>query len=175
MKKIKNKLLLTSFLILVITFCSSAAIAKTQDNGKVNGAEHRSAVSTFVQKLSDVADKEQNGIGEQVRTVAKEQNENKDRVADAIDKVQNRNKVKTFLIGTDYKNIGQLRSEMVKTGNQIDRLKRLIDKTINTESKTVLRAQLQALTQEQQKINDFLKANESKFSIFGWFVKLFNK
>jgi len=175
MKKIKNKLLLTSFLILAITFCSSVAIAKAQNNGKANGAEHRSAVATFVQNLLNVADKEQNGIGEQVRTVAKEQNENKDGVADAIDKVQNRNKIKTFLIGTDYKNIGQLRSEMVKTGNQIDRLKRLIDKTINTESKTVLQAQLQALTQEQQKIEDFIKANESKFSIFGWFVKLFNK
>ncbi len=35
--------------------------------------------------------------------------------------------------------------------------------------------QLQSLTQAQTKLEDFLKANENKFSLFGWFVKLFNK
>ena len=175
MKKINNSQLFIVSLVLAIAFYSPVALAKAQDNGKANGVEHRSVVATFVQGLLDVADKEQGGIGDQVKVIANEQNDSKDNVADAIDKVQNRSKVKTFLIGTDYKNIGQLRSEMVKTGNQIDQLKRLLDKTTNAESKTALQAQIQALEQEQQKINDFLKANESKFSLFGWFIKLFNK
>jgi len=63
----------------------------------------------------------------------------------------------------------------VKTGNQIDWLKKLLDKTTSEESKTALQGQIQTLEQGQQKIDDFLKANESKFSLFGWFVKLFNK
>jgi len=54
-------------------------------------------------------------------------------------------------------------------------LKKLLDKTTSEESKTALQGQIQALEQEQQNIDDFLKTNESKFSLFGWFVKLFNK
>ena len=160
---------------MALTFCFSIVFAKAQNEKQVNGAEHRSTVATFVRSLLNIADKEQGGIGEQVRVVAQEQNETKDKVADGIDKIQNRSKIKTFLIGTDYKNVGQLRSEMVKTGNQIDWLKKLLDKTTSEESKTALQGQIQTLEQGQQKIDDFLKANESKFSLFGWFVKLFNK
>jgi hypothetical protein len=143
------------------------------NNGKLNGALHRSAVATFVQNLLNVANKEQGGIGDQVRAVAQAQNDVVGAEATAIDKIQNRSGVKTFFIGTDYKNIGMLRSEMVKTRNQIDQLNALLDKTTSAETKATLTAQIQALTLEQQKINNFVNINESKFSLLGWFVKLF--
>lgn len=143
------------------------------NNGKLNGASHRSAVATFVQNLLNVANREQGGIGDQVRAVAQAQNDVVGADATAIDKIQNRNAVKTFFIGTDYKNLGILRSNMVKTRNQIDQLNALLDKTTSADTKATLTAQIQALTLEQQKINDFVNANESKFSLFGWFVKLF--
>jgi len=175
MRKIKNNPLFITFLVLAITLCFSVAFAKVQNETQVNGIEHRRTVSIFVQSLLNVADREQGGIGERVRVVAQAQNETKDKVADGIDKIQNRSKVKTFLIGTDYESIGQLRSEIVTTRNQIDWLQRLLNRATNEESKTTLLGQIQKLEQEQQKIEDFLKANESKFSLFGWFVKLFNK
>jgi len=175
MPKIKSSQLIMTSSVLAIALCFSVAFAKAQNEKTVTGSEHRSTVATFVQSLLNVADREQGGIGKQVRAVAQQQNESKDKIADAIDKIQNRSRVKTFLIGTDYKTIGQLRSEMVKTRNQIDQLKRLLDSTTSEESKTALQEQIQKLEQEQQKIEDFLKANESKFSLFGWFVKLFNK
>ncbi len=106
--------------------------------------------------------------------IANEQNDAKDAVAAAIDSVQSRSGLKTFFIGTDYKNLGQLRSEMVKTDNQIERLNKLLEQTTSTVSKTTLQSQILVLTQEQKKINDFVATNESKFSLFGWFVKLFS-
>ena len=144
-------------------------------SSELNGENHRSDVATFVQKLLNVADRQQGGIGDQVRTIANEQNASKENVANEIDAIKNRRGLKTFFIGTDYKNIGQLRSEMVKTGNQINRLNKLLSQTTNVTDKATLQAQIQALTLQQQKINDFIKANEGKFSLFGWFVKLFNK
>lgn len=171
------KISLITFSVVAATLCSSAALAQgptdERGNGPVNGAEHRSVTATFVQNLLDAADKEQGGIGEQVRVVAQEQNGSKDKVADAIDKIQSRGKFKTFLIGTDYKNIGELRSEMVKTGNRIDWLNRLLDKTTDETSKTTLKEQIQALELEQQKIEGFIADRESKFSLLGWFVRLF--
>lgn len=147
---------------------------KTKENKKQDNAElHRSAVATFVQSLLTVADRE-GGIGQQVRTIAQEQNNLKDRAADIIYAVENRNKVKTFFIGTSYKNLGELRSQMVQTRNQIEQLKKLMVEA-NDQDKTELQNQIQLLEQEQTKINDFIVQNESKFSLFGWAVKFFRK
>ncbi|MBI2042089.1 MAG: hypothetical protein HYT20_03700 [Candidatus Nealsonbacteria bacterium] len=175
MQKIKNSSLLITSLALAGAIFFSVALAKAQDEKQLNGTEHRNAVSTFVNGLLNVAEKEKLGIGEEVKTVAQEQSDAKEKVAESIDKVQYRSKIKTLLIGTDYKNIGQLRSEMVKAGNRIDQLKKILEKAASEETKTALQGQVQMLEQEKQKIDDFLKANEAKFSIFGWFAKLFNK
>lgn len=149
---------------------------ENRGNGnQLKGDEHRSAVATFVQSLLDAANKDNSGIGEEVKAVAKAQNDTKEQESEAIDKINARSKVKTFFLGTDYKNTGMLRSQTVKTQNQIDQLNALLAKTTSADTKIALQAQISALTLEQQKINDFIKANESKFSLFGWFVKLFNK
>lgn len=145
-----------------------------QNQGQINAEQHRSAVSTFVQSLLQVADKEE-GIGEQVRAIAQQQNQSADKTVQAMEKVQTRNKIKTFLIGADYKNLGALRSEIAKTQNRLEQLNRLVDSAKNEEDKTELQKQIQTLEQEQQKIESFVKDNESKFSLFGWFVKLFAK
>jgi hypothetical protein len=144
------------------------------DNSQPSGEEHRSAVSTFVKSLLDVANRE-TAVGDQVRTIANAQNDSKDNVANAIDKVKNRAGWKTFLIGTDYKSTGQLRSAVTTTTNQIDQLTKLAGQTTNPVDKATLEAAINAAQQQLQKMNDFIKANEGKFSLFGWLVKLFNK
>jgi hypothetical protein len=141
------------------------------DDGQLNGEEHRSAVAEFVQNLLDTADRD-GGIGEEVRKVAQEQNDDKDDTAEKIDEINNRSGFKTFFIGTDYKNLGDLRSQVAKTGNQIDRLTRLLEKATGT-TKDDLQDEIDALKKEQKKLMDFIDDNDSKFSLFGWFVKLF--
>jgi len=144
------------------------------NKGQFNAELHRSTVATFVQSLLAVADRE-GGIGQQVKVIAEQQNETKNRASDLINAVENRNKVKTFFIGTSYKNLGELRSQMVNSRNQIDQLKRLVDKAENEGDKVELQSQIQVLEQEQTNINNFITQNESKFSLFGWAVKLFRK
>lgn len=161
------------------TITPTVTITETQEQGKnnkgeINSETHRSVVATFVQDLLSVADRN-TGIGESVRVIAQEQNDSEKDVTEEISAVENRSKVKTFFIGSDYKNLGALRSEMVKTNNRIDQLKRLINKTTNTEDKTTLQNQITTLEREQTKINDFITQNESKFSLFGWVAKFFTK
>lgn len=182
MQKKKNDILFAaSFfasLVVVVVLAFSIAFAKTNGLGSqitINGAEHRNTTEMFTQNLSQVADKEGGEIGEQVKGIVQEQDARKNKTADAIDKVQNRNGVKTFFIGTDYKNIGALRSEIASTTNQINNLKRMLDQTTNIDNKITIQTQINVLEEEQQKIIDFLKINEGKFSLFGWFVKFFNK
>jgi hypothetical protein len=140
--------------------------------GQVTAESHRSTVATFVKSLLAVADRE-GGIGKEVRVIAQQQNDTKEKTAEEIKTVENRSKIKTFFLGSDFKNLGDLRSQMVQTRNQIAQLTRLAEKAENPESKTELQSQILTLSQEQASIDNFITQNEDKFSLFGWAVKLF--
>jgi predicted nuclease with TOPRIM domain len=92
-----------------------------------------------------------------------------------INAIQTRNKVKTFLFGTDYKSANELRKEMTATENQIDELNQLKEQIQNENHKVILEDQVQLLEQEKIKLQSFVEDNEDKFSLFGWFVKIFVK
>lgn len=195
----KNKYLAFTILLIVFSFISGPCVLAQNDNIKknvqnqnqeqtqtknkgeenqvqnqTNAEQHRSSVANSVQNILQVADRE-GGIGEEIRLIAQEQNKSVDSTVNAIEKIENRNKIKTFLIGTDYKNLGTLRSEIVKTTNRLEKLNKLVENVENEEDKTELQNQIKTLEEEKEKIENFVKDNESKFSLFGWFVKLFNR
>ncbi|MFC1720772.1 hypothetical protein ACFLY0_01625 [Patescibacteria group bacterium] len=140
---------------------------------KKRGDEHRSAVAELVKELKDTAEKA-GVIGEEVRIVAQEQNDSKERIANSMEEIGKRGKLKTFLIGADYKNLGGLRSEIVTTENHINRLTRVLESVVVEELKTELGAEIEALNEVKANAEAFIEENEDKFSLFGWFVKLFN-
>ncbi len=166
-----------TFSLASFTIAKSAASAEKNiknENGQMNAVEHRNGVANFVQTLLKTASSTESGIGQQVRVIAREQNDSEATTTEKIEKIQSRNKIKTFLIGSDYKNIGALRSEIVQTRNRIDQLNKVIQNATNT-TKAEIQTQIQTLEQEQIKIEDFIKEQEGKFSLFGWLVKMFNK
>ncbi|MDD5032421.1 MAG: hypothetical protein PHR36_05305 [Patescibacteria group bacterium] len=181
MQKIKNNFFLAASLLLAIAIIFSSAsfaVAKSgtsteknikKQTGQVNAEEHRSAVANFVQTLLKVASSTEGGIGQEVRVIAQQQNNSGTTTAKAIGKIQSRNKIKTFLFGSDYKNLGALRSETVQTRNRIEKLNRVIQKATTTAE---IQAQIKTLEQEQTKIENFIKESEGKFSLFGWLVKM---
>ena len=140
--------------------------------GQINTEQHRNTVANFVQSLNGIADRE-TGIGQQIRTVAQHQNQFETTTVQAMEKIQTRSKIKTFFFGTDYKNLGTLRSEMVQTRNRLEQLNQLMENVQNEGDQTELQNQIQILGQEQTKIESFIKAHEGKFSLFGWLVKMF--
>lgn len=148
---------------------STAASAKPkEDNGQ--GAENRSEVAKFVQNLLQVADRNGN-MGAEVRKVANEQASSTKAVEDAKVKVEKKSKALTMLFGPDYKNLGAIRSELAKGSARLEQLKRELER-MPWESATLTPA-IKTLEDEQAKIEAFIKANEDKFSIFGWAFKLF--
>lgn len=149
---------------------SSTATSAKDDNNI--GEEHRSDVANFVKTLLKVADKNE-GIGEKIRVIAREQASSTDKVVEAINTIEKRSNFKTFLIGTDYKNIGKIRSEIVQTRNKIDELNRDLAKLATSTDKTSVENEIKSLETSQTKVEDFIKKNENRFSLFGWFVKLF--
>jgi len=145
---------------------------KQEQQGQVNAEQHRSTVANFVQTLLKTVSSTEDEIGQQVRVIAQQQNDSDATTTEAIEKIQSRNKIQTFLFGSDYKNLGALRSEIVQTRNRINQLNRVIQNATDT---TVIQTQIQTLEQEQTKIENFITAQESRFSLFGWLVKMLNK
>jgi len=136
------------------------------------GEEHRSAVAKAVASLLMVADRA-GGIGQEVRDVAQEEKDTHDKVADMMDTIEKRNGLMTFLFGTDYKNLGVLRSTLVTSENGIDRLMKAKEKA-NRSVQPDIDTQIEALKAENAKVQAFITENESKFSIFGWLVRFFS-
>jgi len=202
-KNMKNKILLVGFLMATFVFAinvyavgqnndkgtgnqvqnqnqiqnqgETTQVKNKEQEGKINADEHRSAVANFVQGLLKTANTTEGGIGQQVRIIAQQQNQSVSTTIQAMEKVQTRSKVKTFLFGSDYKNLGALRSEMVQTRNRLEQLNRLMENVQNEGDKTELQNQIQILEQEQVKIESFIKTQEGKFSLFGWMFRLFAK
>lgn len=144
----------------------------TQSKGEAMSAAHQSAVSAAVLKLTEVAGKDRN-IGAEIRLIAKEQATSSAKTADAMQTIEQRNGFKTFLIGTDYKNIGALRSEIVTTENHIERLIKARDKATSAAVKAEIDAQIKVLQDDKTKVDAFMKTNENKLNLLGWVVKLF--
>lgn len=142
------------------------------NNGQSSSEAHRSSVATFVKSLLGVADRE-GGIGAQVSAVAKSQNESGSTTVHAMQKVEGRGSIRTFLFGDDYKSIGVIRSEMATTTKNIAKLQALLEQTTNDADRMTITAQIEVLRTEQLKLEAFIKAHESSFSLFGWFTRWF--
>lgn len=167
-------------MLYVATFACALALVATgvsaqsnETENKSRGEQHRSNVANVVQELEKIGDRD-NQIGEEVKTVAQKEKTESEIVKEKMDKVENRGAFKTFLIGSDYKNLGALRSELVTTQNSLDRLTKALDRTSSTTVRTDLEAQISELQAIKIKAESFVKDNESKFSLFGWLVRLFN-
>ena len=152
---------------------ASSTISSSSDSqGDVSSETHRSVVSTFVKSLLAVADRE-GDIGAQVRVVAQSQNDSASTTASAMTKVDERGSLRTFFFGSDYRNLGVIRSEIATTTENIAQLKTLLDQATSTTDREELNAQIQVLEAEQVKVNAYVTAHENTFSLFGWFSKLF--
>jgi hypothetical protein len=152
---------------------SSATSTRGNVSGQLTAEAHRSEVATFVQSLLAIASRA-GGIGSEVRVVAQSQNEVASTSVDAMTKIENRSGLKTFLIGSDYKSLGELRSAIATTEMNIEKLKSLRDASTDATVKADLAVQIDALEDAQADLEAFVEAHEDSFSLFGWFVKIFN-
>ncbi len=154
---------------------SSTSTQKTKDNdAQFNAEEHRNTMASFMKNMLTVADRE-DGIGSRVREIAREQNASGSTTAHAMDNVEHRGSAKKFFLGSDYKNLGVIRSEIASTTNNISQLKNLLDRTTNIADRALLDEQIKTLEAEQVKMNAYLKMHEDSFSMFGWFMRIFTK
>lgn len=89
-----------------------------------------------------------------------------------LEEVSNRPAWKNFLLGPDYKNLGEIRSNLVQTRNEIRKIEQTMEKNEGEEFNNTLRARLGELEQERLKIFNYIDQRDEGFSLFGWLAKL---
>lgn len=157
---------------------------KTGDiqNASVNeteelNSENESATEEKLQAEVKAAEKEnrENEVREQMMVIMEQGNKLKEKVNGEIETVEKRNKIKTFFIGADHKDLDVLKNDVEQHKSQAEQLRGLYEKAEREENKLTLQEQMRALEQERERIQSVISACENKFSLFGWLIRLFAK
>ena len=140
-------------------------------NRNENALQNMSEVSKQVQQLLLL---ETTGeIGDQVRQIAKEQNQAQTQIQEQLNKLDSKSKIAKFLTGTDYKAVKNLRQEMEQNQLRIAQLEQLQNQLYNQAELTAVQETIQALIQENTSLQEKIVAEEQMRSVFGWLLKYF--
>lgn len=141
----------------------------------INATLFKKNMVEAIEELDEVAVSENSEgnveVGEELQEIAETEEEVVEDVVEVIEEIEGENKFKVLLIGTDYKNLGKLRSNLVHNRNQIRKLTKTTEKVQSEESNLAIQEQLIVLTQERERIKDVIEENESQFSVLGWIRK----
>jgi len=138
-----------------------------------NSSELKGFSKNIIKSLKTVAEDEP-VVAEKLTELAKNKEKNQNKIVAAVEKIENKGSVKSFIVGTDYKNLGQLRNSIVQNQNQIKDLTQLISQVQGNENRLILQEQLKIMVAEREAINALIKEEEDSFSLFGWAFKLMN-
>ena len=144
-----------------------------------DSTEHKKNVDTVVENLGKVAEIEKKRGNVEVSTEVEEVNddidgENSVETVEIIDELESRPQWQNILLGTDYKNLGQLRSQIVRNENSIRKLTNSLEKLGTDADVDLVTAQIRTMEQEQERLMGIVQENESQFSVLGWVFKLLN-
>lgn len=148
---------------------------KNDKSPSINAALFKKNIVEVIEELDEIAVSENTEgnveVAEELEEIAETEEEMVEDVAEIIEEIEEESKLKTFLIGADYKNLGSLRSSLVHNRNQIRKLTKTTAKIQSEENSLAVQEQLIVLTQERERIKDVIEENESQFSILGWIRK----
>ncbi|HRZ95264.1 MAG TPA: hypothetical protein P5262_01710 [Candidatus Moranbacteria bacterium] len=133
--------------------------------------QRRSQVANAVQTMLQVADRE-GGIGQQVRVIAQNQNQNQVKLEQNVEKIQDRGGFAKFFIGPNYKEIKDAQKTLEQNKEQIKQLNQIKNQLYNQGNQQQLTEQIRVLEQTNQEIETLLTDAQKGFSLFGWLNKL---
>lgn len=179
MKKLLTGLAL-GVLVLGVSVSSVVAQRGQQGTGQAvdqetTGQGQSRGIQAAGESLSRVAQRVNNPeTGEQVRAMVENHEKVQTRTKTALQNMDKRNQAVRLIAGPDYKNAGQVRSDVVGLRNDIRQLDGLQEEMTEDEAGEVQRA-IDELRTEADELEAQLVERTSGFSLFGWLGRLLNK
>lgn len=138
-----------------------------------NAIQNMSTVAKQVQLLLQI--RTTGGIGDQVRLIAKEQDQAQLQIQDQIHKLDSKSKLAKFISGTDYKAVKNLKQQLEQNQLRIQQLEQLQNQLSNQGDITMVQETIQALIQENTSLQELINSEEKVFGLLGWLFKFFAK
>jgi hypothetical protein len=135
--------------------------------------EYMSLVAQTVEKILTTQGAK-GGIGQQISVVAKEQQQAQPKISKQLDKLESRRGLIKKLLGTDYQAVKELKNQSAQNQLRIKQLEQLQNQVTNQIDKTQLQETIQALVNQDTRLQAQIQAEEKAESVFGWLIKLFN-
>ncbi|NOQ68099.1 hypothetical protein GQ568_01505 [Patescibacteria group bacterium] len=142
-------------------------INQNQEN---QGEQRRSRVANAVQEMLAVAERNP-GIGQQVRTIAQNQNQEQEEMEDALEVTKKRSGVVKFLIGPNYKELKKVENRLENHKNRLEELKGLRAQLENSADAEVLTQQIQIMEQIGAELENEVNEEKQGISLFGWLFR----
>jgi hypothetical protein len=150
----------------------SALLALGFDDDELSG-DHKSVVAKAVEDLLFVANVEgENGIGKKVREIARDQRDSADTVDSLIDDAQSRSKFSEFILGPKYKDLVAIQKQVTDNATRIQSLIQVKNQLTDTDLQQVVQEHIDALNEENTKLQSFVSGKETHKGVFGWVFRL---
>jgi len=173
MKKIITVYVITLLILIMPSFV--LAQGNQQGQGGQQQAVVGGGIETATQNLNRVTERINNPeIGEQIRSMVQNHEKVQTRTKTALQQMSQRNQALKFMIGPDYKNAGQVRSDVVGLRNDIEKLEQIKEESLPVDAGDIQGA-IDELQVEADELETQLAERLSGFSLFGWLARLFTK
>ena len=148
--------------------------AKAGANNGSRSETRKSQVANAVHEMLRVADRS-GGIGQQIKLVAQNQENNHEQMENQLDVVKNRGKLKKFFFGPDYKNLNSVEEKLANHDTKLNELKSLALELTNEDDIALLEDQINIMEQVRTELTEEVLTEKKGFSLFGWLNKMFTK
>ena len=143
---------------------------KINQNQENQGEQRRSRVANAVQEMLAVADRNP-GIGQQVRTIAQNQNQEQEEMEGALQTTKKRSGIVKFFIGPNYKELKKVEDRLENHKNRLEELKGLRAQLENSADAEVLTQQIQTMEQIGAELENEVNQEKQGISLFGWLFR----
>jgi len=145
-----------------------------QGSQNERAVSRRSRVANAVQEMERVATRNQ-GIGDQVRVIAQNQNRIQEEAENALETAQKRSGFARFFIGPNYKKLKTVEERLENHTQNLAELEELKEQIQVASDKNLLDEQIQVMEEIKQELENEVMENKKGFSLFGWLSKLLTK
>jgi hypothetical protein len=137
--------------------------------------QHMSQVAVTAENLVRFSERVENqGLGSQIREVARLQVESEDRVNQSIDNAQGKNSYLKFMFGPNYDELAKIKKEMEQNRLRIQEMNQILSQIQNEADRTALQSEIATMEEQNTALQEQLNELEDGFSLFGWFSRLIN-
>ena len=145
-------------------------VGKGQNQASDKAIQRRSKVANAVQEMLQVAERNQ-GVGQQIRTIAQTQNQSQEQIEATMEQVKNRGQLKKFFFGPDYKSINSVEDRLANHTEKLDELKDLAAQITSPADVAALLEQIEVMEQIGTELENEVATEKKGFSLFGWLNK----